>query len=131
VSFFNRKPVGAPRAPGGFRISQQKVISLTTFTDFGLNDAILRALAEEKYLTPTAIHAQTVPIVMSDRDVIGIAQTGTGKTAAVALPILHRLAADPRPAARKSWRVLVLPHAPSRRDAAAHAPRWTSQSEGF
>jgi ATP-dependent RNA helicase RhlE len=94
------------------RIAQQKVISLTTFTDFGLNDAILRALAEEKYLTPTAIQTQAVAIVMSGHDVIGIAQTGTGKTAAFALPILHRLAADPRPAARKSCRVLVL--APTR-----------------
>jgi superfamily II DNA/RNA helicase len=85
---------------------------LTTFTDFGLNNTILRALAEEKYLTPTAIQAQTVAIVMSGHDVIGIAQTGTGKTAAFALPILHRLAADPRPAARRSCRVLVL--APTR-----------------
>ncbi len=85
---------------------------MTTFTDFGLNNAILRALAEEKYLTPTAIQAQTVAIVMSGHDVIGIAQTGTGKTAAFALPILHRLAADPRPAARRSCRVLVL--APTR-----------------
>jgi len=68
----------------------------------------MRALAEEKYLTPTPIQAQTIPIVMSGRDVIGIAQTGTGKTAAFALPILHRLAASPRQPARKSCRVLVL-----------------------
>ena len=81
---------------------------LTNFQDFKLNDAITRALAEEKYLTPTPIQAQTVPIVMSGRDVIGIAQTGTGKTAAFALPILHRLAAEPRNVARKSCRVLVL-----------------------
>jgi superfamily II DNA/RNA helicase len=81
---------------------------LTYFHDFKLNDAIKRALAEEKYLTPTPIQAQTIPIVMAGRDVIGIAQTGTGKTAAFALPILHRLAANPRPPARKSCRVLVL-----------------------
>ena len=68
----------------------------------------MRALAEEKYLAPTPIQAQTIPVVMSGRDVIGIAQTGTGKTAAFALPILHRLAANPRPSARKSCRVLVL-----------------------
>ncbi len=73
-----------------------------------LNEAITRALAEEKYLTPTPIQSQTIPIVMSARDVIGIAQTGTGKTAAFALPILHRLAASPRMAERKSCRVLVL-----------------------
>jgi ATP-dependent RNA helicase RhlE len=81
---------------------------LTTFQDFALNDAIKRALAEEKYLLPTPIQAQTIPTVMSGRDVIGIAQTGTGKTAAFALPILHRLAANPLPSVRKSCRVLVL-----------------------
>ncbi len=81
---------------------------MTSFNDFALNDAITRALTEEKYLTPTPIQAQTIPTVMSGRDVIGIAQTGTGKTAAFALPILHRLAASPRPPVRKSCRVLVL-----------------------
>ena len=81
---------------------------MTSFHDFKLNDAITRALAEEKYLTPTPIQAQTIPIVISGRDVIGIAQTGTGKTAAFALPILHRLAKSPRAPARKSCRVLVL-----------------------
>jgi ATP-dependent RNA helicase RhlE len=80
----------------------------SSFTDFELNESLLRALAEEKYQTPTPIQAQTIPTVMSGRDVIGIAQTGTGKTAAFALPILHRLAADPRPATRRNCRVLVL-----------------------
>ncbi|MGC1357251.1 MAG: DEAD/DEAH box helicase [Xanthobacteraceae bacterium] len=79
-----------------------------SFHEFTLNEAIVRALAEEKYLAPTPIQAQTIPVVMSGRDVIGIAQTGTGKTAAFALPILHRLAASPRPLVRKSCRVLVL-----------------------
>jgi ATP-dependent RNA helicase RhlE len=86
----------------------KKVSPLTSFHHFTLNDAIVRALAEEKYLTPTPIQSQTIPSVMSGRDVIGIAQTGTGKTAAFALPILHRLAASPRPPVRKSCRVLVL-----------------------
>jgi len=86
----------------------KKASSLTSFHDFTLNDAIKRALAEEKYLTPTPIQAQTIPTVMSGRDVIGIAQTGTGKTAAFALPILHRLAASPRQPERKSCRILVL-----------------------
>jgi superfamily II DNA/RNA helicase len=81
---------------------------LTNFSDFNLNDAILKALIEEKYETPTPIQAQTIPIAMSRRDVIGIAQTGTGKTAAFALPILDRLAQQPRMAERKSCRVLVL-----------------------
>jgi superfamily II DNA/RNA helicase len=81
---------------------------LTSFHHFTLNDAIMRALREENYHTPTPIQAQTIPTVMSGRDVIGIAQTGTGKTAAFALPILHRLAVSPRPPVRKSCRVLVL-----------------------
>ena len=100
---------------GPLRIAQRlykrihkKVSSLTSFHEFGLSDAITRSLAEEKYHTPTPIQAQTIPIVMSGRDVIGIAQTGTGKTAAFALPILHRLAVSPRPPARKSCRILVL-----------------------
>jgi len=81
---------------------------LKSFDGFGLNDALARAIAEEKYATPTPIQVQTIPIVMSRRDVIGIAQTGTGKTAAFALPILHLLAANPRPPERKGCRVLVL-----------------------
>ena len=81
---------------------------MTHFQDFKLNDAIVRALVDEKYLTPTPIQAQAIPVAMSGRDLIGIAQTGTGKTAAFALPILHRLAADQRAVARKSCRVLVL-----------------------
>jgi ATP-dependent RNA helicase RhlE len=81
---------------------------LPCFDDFRLNAAITRALAEEKYLTPTPIQVRTIPIVMSGRDVIGIAQTGTGKTAAFALPILHHLATHARPATHKSCRILVL-----------------------
>jgi ATP-dependent RNA helicase RhlE len=81
---------------------------LTNFHDFKLHEAIAHALAEQKYLTPTPIQTQAIPAVMSGRDVIGIAQTGTGKTAAFALPILHRLANTPRPVPQKSCRVLVL-----------------------
>ena len=81
---------------------------MSSFHGFGLNEAITRAIAEENYATATPIQQQTIPIVMSRRDVIGIAQTGTGKTAAFALPLLHGLAANPRPVARKSCRILVL-----------------------
>ena len=81
---------------------------MTDFHDFRLNDAITRALIEEKYSTPTPIQAQTIPTVMAGRDVIGIAQTGTGKTAAFALPILHRLAGSPRALEHKTCRVLIL-----------------------
>jgi superfamily II DNA/RNA helicase len=81
---------------------------LTTFHDFGLADPITRALAEERYTTPTPIQAQTIPLALAGRDVIGIAQTGTGKTAAFALPLLHRLFTEPRQLQRKTCRVLVL-----------------------
>jgi superfamily II DNA/RNA helicase len=86
----------------------KKASSLTSFQDLKLNGAITRALTEEKYVTPTPIQAQTIPTVMSGRDMIGIAQTGTGKTAAFALPILHRLAENPRSPERRSCRVVVL-----------------------
>jgi len=81
---------------------------LTSFNDFGLAEPILRALAEEKYETPTPIQAQTVPLALSGRDVVGIAQTGTGKTAAFALPILNHLINKRVRPERKSARVLVL-----------------------
>jgi ATP-dependent RNA helicase RhlE len=81
---------------------------LTLFNDFGLAEPITRALAEEKYVTPTPIQTQTIPIALSGRDVIGIAQTGTGKTAAFALPILHHLFTSRRRPERKTCRVLVL-----------------------
>ena len=81
---------------------------MTTFAEFGLAEAITRALTEEKYVTPTPIQAQTIPLAMTGGDIIGIAQTGTGKTAAFALPILNRLAATPVRPERKTCRVLVL-----------------------
>jgi len=97
----------AHRAPAA-SARKQKAYSLTSFDGFGLNEAITRAIAEENYTTPTPIQEQTIPLVMSRRDVIGIAQTGTGKTAAFALPILHHLAANARPPERKGCRTLVL-----------------------
>jgi ATP-dependent RNA helicase RhlE len=90
----------------GFR--QLESHRLTSFHSFGLAEPIARALAEENYLAPTPIQAQTVPLALAGRDIIGIAQTGTGKTAAFALPILHRLFAGRTPPERKGCRVLVL-----------------------
>ncbi len=68
----------------------------TTFTRLGLNDAIAFSVAEKGYTEPTPIQAQAIPVVLAGKDVIGSAQTGTGKTAAFALPILHRLGAHGR-----------------------------------
>jgi ATP-dependent RNA helicase RhlE len=81
---------------------------LTSFNDFGLAEPILRALSNEQYVTPTPIQNDAIPVVLAGRDIVGIAQTGTGKTAAFALPILNRLAAAPRRADKKCCRVLVL-----------------------
>ena len=81
---------------------------MTDFAALGLAEPILKALATSGYASPTPIQSQAIPHVMLGRDVQGIAQTGTGKTAAFALPILHRLLADKRPAPRRGCRVLVL-----------------------
>ncbi|WP_167045308.1 DEAD/DEAH box helicase [Salinibacterium sp. ZJ454] len=62
-----------------------------TFSDLGLSDAVLKAIRDVGYETPSAIQAATIPPLLAGRDVVGLAQTGTGKTAAFALPILSRL----------------------------------------
>lgn len=79
-----------------------------SFETLGLDPALIRALGEEGYTTPTPIQQQAIPVVMTGADLLGIAQTGTGKTAAFALPILHRLAQNRRQPARKSCRALIL-----------------------
>ncbi|HWM49468.1 MAG TPA: DEAD/DEAH box helicase [Xanthobacteraceae bacterium] len=93
-------------ARGRLRLIESPVLS--SFNDFGLAEPIIRALADENYVTPTPIQAQTVPLALSGRDVVGIAQTGTGKTAAFALPILQRLFTNRRRPAQRACRVLVL-----------------------
>jgi ATP-dependent RNA helicase RhlE len=82
------------------------------FHSLGLAEPITRALTEERYDTPTPIQAQAIPAVLAGRDLVGIAQTGTGKTAAFALPILNRLSTRPERPQPKSPRVLIL--APTR-----------------
>ena len=78
---------------------------MNSFASFGLAEPILAALAEQQYITPTPIQAQSIPLLLSGRDLIGIAQTGTGKTAAFALPILNRLAATRRQPEKKTCRI--------------------------
>ncbi|MEN6538061.1 MAG: DEAD/DEAH box helicase, partial [Mizugakiibacter sp.] len=77
-----------------------------SFSDLGLNAELLRALADEGYDAPTPVQVRAIPLVLAGRDLLAAAQTGTGKTAAFALPILQRLAAAP--AGGRKPRVLVL-----------------------
>ncbi|HEY1382136.1 MAG TPA: DEAD/DEAH box helicase [Dongiaceae bacterium] len=81
---------------------------MTTFTDLKLSAPLLQALATEGYETPTPIQAQAIPPLLDGRDLLGIAQTGTGKTAAFALPLLQRLTTTDRRAAPRSVRALIL-----------------------
>ncbi len=83
-------------------------VNTSKFAALGLIDPLLRALRDEKYETPTPIQAQAIPHLIANRDLLGCAQTGTGKTAAFTLPILQRLAGDPKPLKRGAPRVLVL-----------------------
>ena len=83
-----------------------------TFASLGLAEPLCRALAAQNYQTPTPIQAQAIPMLLEGRDLLGIAQTGTGKTAAFALPILQRLSASHDARQPKSVRALIL--APTR-----------------
>jgi ATP-dependent RNA helicase RhlE len=80
----------------------------TSFEALGLAPPILDAVRQEGYTVSTPIQTQTIPAILDGRDVQGIAQTGTGKTAAFALPILHRLLASSGRAPRKGCRALIL-----------------------
>ena len=71
-----------------------------SFENFGLSPEILRAIQAKNYSTPTPIQSQAIPPIMEGKDVIGCAQTGTGKTAGFTLPILHRLQKGRSPSLR-------------------------------
>jgi superfamily II DNA/RNA helicase len=81
---------------------------MTSFTDLGLSPEVLKAVTDAGYDTPTPIQAQAIPIALAGRDVLGIAQTGTGKTAAFTLPMIDRLAAG-RSKARMPRSLVVAP----------------------
>lgn len=68
----------------------------TTFDSFGLSEALDKALVRMKYTTPTPIQAQAIPLALEGHDIRGTAQTGTGKTAAFAIPLIEKLLTEPR-----------------------------------
>jgi ATP-dependent RNA helicase RhlE len=79
-----------------------------SFSQLDLVEPLQRALIAENYVQPTPIQAQAIPHLLAGRDLLGIAQTGTGKTAAFALPILQRLSAERATPQRNSMRALIL-----------------------
>jgi ATP-dependent RNA helicase RhlE len=80
-----------------------------TFNDLQIIPAILKALSKENYTAPTPIQEQSIPAVLAGRDLLGCAQTGTGKTAAFAVPIIQLLSEQPnRPGAKRHVRSLIL-----------------------
>jgi len=86
-------------------------VAVPRFEDFGLAPEILRALSEQGYVHPTPIQAEAIPVVLQGRDVMGAAQTGTGKTAGFSLPIIQRLLAHASTSAspaRHPVRALIL-----------------------
>ncbi len=95
---------------------------MSYFEKLGLAPAILKALANGGYDTPTPIQSQSIPPLLEGRDLCGIAQTGTGKTAAFALPSLHRFATDIKPRPQGGCRMLVL--SPTRELAAQIASKF-------
>jgi ATP-dependent RNA helicase RhlE len=82
--------------------------NIVTFASLNLIAPILRALADKAYTRPSPIQAKAIPLLLEGRDLIGCAQTGTGKTAAFALPILQRLTARPQPRTAHRPRALIL-----------------------
>src|SRR3954452_3507738 len=81
---------------------------MSFFVELGLAEPITRALGTKGYTEPTPIQREAIPALLKGRDLLGIAQTGTGKTAAFSLPSLHRLASNPQPRRSAACRMLVL-----------------------
>ena len=79
-----------------------------SFEQLGLIEPILKALQKEQYTTPTPIQAQAIPEALKGKDILGLAQTGTGKTAAFAIPVLQQLAAAPLSKGYRHTRAMVL-----------------------
>ena len=78
------------------------------FNELGLTDPILKGIASQNYDKPTPIQNAVIPKFLNNHDIVGIAQTGTGKTAAFVLPILERLIKKSKKNSPKSFPVLIL-----------------------
>ena len=102
---------------------------MTNFSDFALAKPIRERVAQEGYTTPSPIQAKAIPPALEGRDILGIAQTGTGKTAAFSLPAIHHLLASKRRPGRNECRMLVL--APTRELARQIADSMTAYSKGM
>ncbi len=98
------------------RAERYFVLTEVSFSGLGLAGPLLKALEAEKYTHPTPIQAQAIPVLLDGRDLLGLAQTGTGKTAAFTLPLLQRLNKDQKQPGRNGVRALIL--APTRELAA-------------
>jgi|AHCG01.1.fsa_nt_gi ATP-dependent RNA helicase RhlE len=101
-------------------------IPMTNFETLGLSKPLLRAVEAEGYTTPTPVQEQSIPPLLAGRDVLGVAQTGTGKTAAFALPVLQIMSRN-RPEGKRRIRALVL--SPTRELAAQIDERFSAYSE--
>jgi superfamily II DNA/RNA helicase len=86
---------------------------MTDFSELGLSAETLKAVADSGYTTATPIQAQSIPVALAGGDVLGIAQTGTGKTAAFTLPMIEKLAAG-RTKARMPRALVMEPNWPIR-----------------
>ncbi|MBT6828527.1 MAG: DEAD/DEAH box helicase, partial [Rhodospirillaceae bacterium] len=81
---------------------------MTDFTGLELAQPILRAITDEGYTTPTPIQLKSIPALLEGRDLLGVAQTGTGKTAAFTLPLLHSLAQNGEKLKSRQPRALII-----------------------
>ena len=103
-----RAPLRAPAC----RDKESLSVTVSSFAELGLTERLLRALKDARYDTPTPIQQRAIPLLLDGMDLLGIAQTGTGKTAAFTLPLLQNLEEDNIAASPRSPRALIL--APTR-----------------
>ena len=93
-----------------FDAKEYTVLTKTDFTDLGLIEPLTRALAAQNYVTPTPIQEKAIPQLLENADLLGIAQTGSGKTAAFVLPILQHLSNNGiRPSPKGTLALILAP----------------------